>query len=155
MEVPVQSVVYVDEGPPLVAGPIFEADNNAPGYACLAKLNKGSPLRNGRSYVALGAVRTNIAAGAAAEVVWQIQEPGYLGKLCLQSETDTLGLYVTQLAIRGDGLFSGDVVAEMFRPDSVHSPLFGHYIDTNTRLVLGLRNDSAAAMDISPTFALI
>ena len=148
------SVVPTKDGPRLF-GAVLEADPGCEGYARLARYTKGSALRNGRSYVALGAAVTAIVAGAAADITWVIQEPGYLGKLCLQSETDTLGLFVTGLTIRGDNLFSGDVVAEMFRPDSVHSPIFGHYIDTNTRLVIGLRNDSAADMDISPSFALI
>lgn len=148
------SIVPTKDGN-LIHGPVLEEDPQQKGYARLARFQKGSALRNGRSYVALGALRTAVAAGAAVTITWVIQEPGYLGKLCLQSATDLLDLFVTELSIRGDNLFSGDVIADMFRPDSMASPLFGHYIDTNTRLVIGLRNSSAAAMDISPTFALI
>jgi len=145
-------------------GAVLEEDPSRPGYARLACMSKGSPLRGGygNSYIGLGlnaaVTPVVIAAGVASAALNfrnEIQEEGWLGYLHVEGVPAAAGLFVTDLARKGDRLISGQVNAGMFRHDSVISPLFGHYIDSNTQLIIQFFNGTAAPVTISPTFSLI
>jgi hypothetical protein len=142
-------------------GPIFEVDEGT-GRARLAKMldGKKSPLYPSRSYVALGyddaRAPQTIAAGASTALQnFDIQEIGWLGRLFLTGMPAAPTVYVTACQIRGDALFSGNVNADQFRTDAVHSPVFGHCIDRNTQLGLNIRNAGLGPITIGASWSLI
>ncbi len=110
---------------------------------------RGSPLRYGKSIVAIGGpAPTVVGATASATLAWKIAEAGHVGKLVLQEITaaDLDSLTVTSISYDNDQLISGNVPANMFRADSTCNPLFGHYFEVNHDLEVVLFNSSAGAL---------
>jgi len=143
-------------------GCMIEEDPNRQGYARLAALSKGSPCREGNSYVALGLDNAlfpvTVPAGATTgELNYRnsIQEEGYLAHLIVYGVPVTPTLALIEVKRRGDSMVSGNVGCNIFTETSFYNPLWGHWIDTNTQLIVDFRNLGAADINIMPSWALL
>ena len=143
-------------------GAEVEPDPDREGYCRLKHRKKGSPLRAGNSYVALGLpddiFPITIAAGAVLEqqsYTPAIQEDGFLGYHYIQGIPTTPTAFTTDIKHRGDSLLSGNVPMDIFRNDTVYTPVFGHFISENTSLTESFRNTGLAPLTIAPGFSLL
>jgi hypothetical protein len=139
-------------------GPRMEPDPKNPGRARLQQLDRGSALRFGLSYVALGFQANPVAilaAAASGQLAFAIVEPGYLGEFIIQGAPATATVWVTDLSRGGDRMFSGLVPAGIFDPVSRVHPMFGHYVDTTTRLEFNIQNIGAGPVSLGVAFTLI
>lgn len=110
----------------------------------LPRLPKGSPLRLGNSVVASGSTAGSftIAAGATADIEIKIVEDCHLDRLILQYDGGFP--LVTKIAVDNDGHLNHIVPADIFRPDSITNPQFGHFVTKNSSIVVSVKNAHAS-----------
>lgn len=139
-------------------GPILEPDPKTPGFARLARLERGSPVRWGLSYVAASfpANPITILAGAATgDLVVPFREPGYLGKLGIDGLPATATVYLTDVSRNNDRFSSGNTPARYFDPLSRMNPVLGHYVDTTTNVTFNMANLGLGPVVIGVGFSLL
>lgn len=118
------------------------------------RLRRGSIFRGGASVVATGAsvAQQIIAAGASGTFTMQVVEDTHLGQLVIYNQA-AVPLIVTEISIDNDGVINGEIPADMFRADSLWSPVFGHFVSKNSTVTVTLANrDGATSTVAAPAF---
>lgn len=113
----------------------------------------GSLVRQGRSLVAFGSLRTAVAAGATAIINIPVTEAGILGRMIVSAGTAQPDLDINSIELNNDLLQSGQATnGEAWGAQSFYNSAFAIPVAVNDILNVTVTNTGAAPASVQVTF---
>ena len=163
-----QQVGITKEGKPVFKlfrfGVNLEIDPDREGYMRPRQMSEGRSSFKliPNSYVGLGlpgalSPVTVAAASPSLELQFNdaIQRPGFLGHFYTAGVPAAPTLFLTEIKINGNSVLSGRTPAGIFDFNTDFTPLFGHFIDNNSNILVIYFNAGGAPQVVAPGWSLL